>query len=158
MMSAKALAKLHPQAVPNRVRAKLWELSESVHCSIIGTCLTAGELRRAMTKVVQSDVSGFTDHDLHSQTVGLWNRPNDAAKLLQKTLDRRHEIAIKRYGKLQDESALLAAWAESCRGGEIPGAYWAVMTHPDVGHSGLRRAFGDVHRACQVTADQVDPH
>ena len=37
------------------------------------------------------------------------------------------------------------AWAEARRAGDIPGAYWAVLTHPDSGPVGLRRAFGDVH-------------
>jgi len=130
---------------PKRQRSKLWELNDSVHCSIIGTCLTTRELRRAMAKVVQSDVSVFTDHDLHAQAVGLCNGPNAAAKILQKTLDRRHEAIIKRFSRLQGEAAVLAAWAEARKEGDIPGAYWAVLTHPDVGYPGLRQAFGDVH-------------
>jgi hypothetical protein len=130
---------------PKRERSKLWELNDSVYCSIIGTCLTTRELRRAMGKVVQSDVSAFTDHDLHAQAVGLCSGPNAAAKILQKTLDRRHEAIIKRFSRLQGEAAVLAAWAEARQDGDIPGAYWAVLTHPDVGDAGLRQAFGDVH-------------
>ncbi len=130
---------------PKRERSKLWELNESVHCSVIGTCLTTRELRRAMGKVVQTDVSVFTDHDLHAQAVGLCNGANAAAKILQKTLDRRHEAIIKRFSRLQGETAVLAAWAEARKEGDIPGAYWAVLTHPDTGHTGLRQAFGDVH-------------
>ena len=57
--------------MPKRQRAKLWELNNSVHCSIIGTCLTTGELRRAMAKVTPTDVSHVSDHDLHSRAVGL---------------------------------------------------------------------------------------
>ena len=30
---------------PSRLRNKIWELGGSLHCSIIGTCLTTGELR-----------------------------------------------------------------------------------------------------------------
>ena len=40
-----------------RQRTKLWELNGSIHCSIIGTCLTTGELRRVMGKIVPGDVS-----------------------------------------------------------------------------------------------------
>jgi hypothetical protein len=120
-------------------------LSESVHCSIIGTCLTTGELRRAMGKVLQSDVSGVSDHDLHGQAVGRCNAHGMAAKLLQKTLDQRHETVIKRFARLDGEAAVLEAWAEARRAGDIPGAYWAVLTHPDTGHAALRKAFGDVH-------------
>jgi len=128
-----------------RQRAKLWELNGSVHCSVIGTCLTTAELRRAMGKVVQADVSGFSDHDLHSQAVSLCGHHNAGSKLLQKTLDGRHETVVKRFAPLQGEAAVMQAWAAARRAGDIPGAYWAVLTHPDVGHEGLRRAFGDVH-------------
>jgi len=75
-----------PLPPPRRQRSKLWELNGSVHCSIIGTCLTTGELRRAMGKATQTD-SHVPDHDLHSQAVGLCGQHNQAAKLLQKALD-----------------------------------------------------------------------
>jgi hypothetical protein len=51
---------------PRRRRAKLWELQDSFHCSIIGTCLTTGELRRVMGKATQTNVSRASDHDLHA--------------------------------------------------------------------------------------------
>jgi len=130
---------------PKRQRARLWELSESVHCSIIGTCLTTGELRRVMGKAMSADVSHLSDHDLHARAVGLCNQHNASSKLLQKALDHRHETVIKRFARLEGEAAAMQGWAEARRAGDIPGAYWAVLTHPDVGHAGMRRAFGDVH-------------
>ncbi len=132
-------------AVPKRQRTKLWELNGSVHCSIIGTCLTTSELRRAMAKVTPTDVSHVSDHDLHSRAVGLCGQHNASSKLLQKALDHRHETVIRRFARLQGEAAVMQAWAEARRAGDIPGAYWAALTHPDVGHAGLRQAFGDVH-------------
>ncbi len=130
---------------PQRQRSKLWELNDSVHCSIVGTCLTTGELRRVMGKAVQTDVSRVTDHDLHSQAVGLCSQHNASSKLLQKALDQRHETVIKRFARLLGEPAVMQAWAEARGAGDIPGAYWVVLTHPDAGHTGMRQAFGDVH-------------
>ena len=130
---------------PARQRTRLWELSDSFHCSVVGTCLTTAELRKAMARALRRDVSGLTDHELHSQAVGLCSRQGDCAKALQKALDQRHQSAISRFAKLHDEDAVMAQWAEARRAGDIPGAYWAVLTHPDVGLVGLRRAFGDVH-------------
>jgi len=52
---------------------------------------------------------------------------------------------VKRFARLQGEAAVLQGWAEARCAGDIPGAYWAVLTHPDVGRAGMRRAFGDVH-------------
>jgi hypothetical protein len=142
-MPGLAQALLAPPAA--RQRSRLWELNSSVHCSIIGTCLTTAELRQAMGKVLRQDVARQSDHELHSQAVGLCAQHNACSKLLQKTLDRRHHAVINRFAKLSGEAAVLAAWAEARREGEIPGAYWAVLSHPDTGHAGLRRAFGDVH-------------
>ncbi len=61
-------------------------------------------------------------------------------------------------------------WREAVRRGEIPGAYWATLTHPTTTPAVLREAFGDVHmlshlvgaanradirRLCQLEADKV---
>lgn len=128
-----------------RSRSKIWELNGSIHCSVIGTCLTTAELRRVMDKVLPCGGAHASDHDLHSQAVGLCSHQGAAAKLLQKALDHRHEVVIKRFSRLAGGTAILAAWAEARAAGDIPGAYWAVLTHPDSGHEVLRRAFGDVH-------------
>jgi len=92
-----------------------------------------------------ADVSRVSDHDLHSRAVGLCCQHTASSKLLHKALDQRHETVIKRFARLEGEAAVLAAWAEARCAGDIPGAYWAALTHPDVGHTGLRQAFGDVH-------------
>ena len=128
-----------------RQRTKLWELTGSVHCSVIGTCLTTAELRRAMARLAKTDIAHISDHDLHSEAVGLCGHNNLCSKLLQKTLDQRHLLVIKQFSRLQGEAAVLEKWREARQAGDIPGAYWAVLTHPDLGHTGLRQAFGDVH-------------
>jgi hypothetical protein len=130
---------------PSRARTKLWELNATVHCSIIGTCLTTAELRKLMGKIAGKDVAHFSDHDLHADGVSLCNQHNAHAKLLQKALDLRHQTVIKQFARLQTEAAVLEKWREAQRAGDIPGAYWAVLTHPETGHAGLRQAFGDVH-------------
>lgn len=129
----------------SRQRARLWELNPTVHCSVIGTCLTTTELRRTMARVLGRDLATETDHDLHSQAVGLCSKHDAAAKALHKALDRRHEAVINRFARLRGEAAILAEWAEARRAGDIPGAYWAVLTHPDSSSEVPRRAFGDVH-------------
>ncbi len=133
------------QTVPTRQRAKLWDLNGSIHCSVIGTCLTTGELRRVMAKVLQRETSQFSDHDLHAEAVGLCGQHNVCSKLLHKALDQRHQTVIKQFARLQGEAAAIEGWRDARRAGEIPGAYWAVLTHPDVGYAGMRQAFGDVH-------------
>src|SRR5437899_4814863 len=47
-------------------RTKIWELSNHLHCSIVGTCLSTGELRQVLSKAGMA-VDGASDHDLHGQ-------------------------------------------------------------------------------------------
>ena len=39
-----------PAASPQR-RKKIWEFHSNLHCSIIGTCLSTGELRQVLRKL-----------------------------------------------------------------------------------------------------------
>ena len=75
----------------------------------------------------------------------LAGRAQGGGKLIQKALDRRHEAAIKQFARAQDENALLRLWVDAVKRGDIPGAYWAVLSHPAATDAIMRQAFGDVH-------------
>ena len=151
-----ALASLPPQLVkreaalpddqedPATRRTRIWEFSQNLHCSIIGTCLSTGELRQTLTRLglAQSD---WTDHDLHHKAVSLAAKHDQAAKLLHKALDRRHKLPISQFGKARTEAELTALWRDATRRGDIPGAYWAVLTHPATTQALVRLVFGEVH-------------
>jgi hypothetical protein len=125
-------------------RRRIWDLSGHYHCSIIGTCLSASELRKLLVKLDMA-APGDNDHDLHGRGVGLAGRQDMAGKLLNKALDERHQVTIKRYGRAKTEAELRAFWQQDVRAGDIPGGYWAVMTHPLAGHDLVREVFGHVH-------------
>ena len=124
-------------------RTRIWEFDASLHCSIIGTCLTTAELRHVLDKLKIG--AAASAHELHALGVTLAGRREPGAKFLQKALDRRHHIAISRYAKAKDPAALAAMWAESLKQGDIPGAYWAILTHPLATEAIVKQAFGDVH-------------
>jgi hypothetical protein len=126
-------------------RTSIWDMHHSVHCSIIGTCLSSAELRRLMIKLDVHGADTAGDHDLHKQGVTLAGRAHGGGKLIQKALDRRHEAAIKQFAKAKDETALSEMWNDAVRRGDIPGAYWAVLSHPATTDGLMRRVFGDVH-------------
>jgi len=75
----------------------------------------------------------------------LASRANQGARYLQKALDRRHRAAVSRYAKVKHAAGLLEMWEESLRQGDIPGAYWAVLTHPAATADTVKRVFADVH-------------
>jgi hypothetical protein len=129
---------------PSTRRTKIWEFSPNLHCSIIGTCLSTEELRQTLTRLglAQND---WTDHDLHHKAVSLAAKHDQAARLLHKALDRRHKLPVSQFGKARTEAELTALWREAVKRGDIPGAYWAVLTHPATSQTLVRLAFGEVH-------------
>jgi hypothetical protein len=64
---------------------------------------------------------------------------------LQKALDRRHAHALRHFADAKDVGELRQRWNDARQAGDIPGGYWAVLTHPKTDDVLLREAFGDVH-------------
>ncbi len=77
--------------------------------------------------------------------VSLAGRLDKAARLLNKALDKRHRLAIAQFDRAKTEAEIAAAWAAARQQGEIPGAYWAALTHPAATRELTRRIFGEVH-------------
>jgi hypothetical protein len=125
-------------------RTKIWEFNTNLHCSIIGTCLSTAELRQLLKKLGVAAPEN-TDHDLHAAAVGLAGRHDKAAKLLNKALDERHRLSINQFAKAPTDEAVRLLWRDAVRRGEIPGAYWATLTHPATTRALIRDAFGEVH-------------
>ncbi len=125
-------------------RTKIWELSNHLHCSIVGTCLSTGELRQVLSKAAMT-VAGASDHDLHGQGVLLANLRDGRGKLLHKALDKRHRLVIGRFEKAKTIDEVRALWRDAVRQGDIPGAYWATLTHPAANDALIRGIFGEVH-------------
>jgi hypothetical protein len=125
-------------------RTKIWELSNHLHCSIVGTCLSTGELRQILSKAGMA-ADGASDHDLHGQGVLLANLHDGRGKLLHKALDKRHRLVIGRLEKAKTVDEVRALWREAVKQGDIPGAYWAALTHAATNDALIREIFGEVH-------------
>lgn len=134
---------LKPKAASRR--ARIWELNSHLHCSIIGTCLSAGELRRLLVRLKIAGIESADEHELHMLGVLLADRPEQGAKILQKALDRRHEVTLNRFAKAKGDGEIAALWQKAITVGDIAGAYWAVLTHPDSSDKLVQKAFGDIH-------------
>lgn len=126
-------------------RTRIWEFGTNLHCSIIGTCLSTTDLRHVLAKAKVKDAETASDHDLHCLGVMLASRREQGARFLQKTLDRCHRTAIFRCLKIKDPAGLLEFWDGALKQGDIPGAYWAVLTHPSATAELVKRVFADVH-------------
>ena len=126
-------------------RTPIWDLGTKLHCSIVGTCLSTIELRDILRKLRVTGAAEACDHDLHCMAVLIAGQRAGGAKFLQKALDRRHRRAIARYSEAKETAGLHHLWDESLKQGDIPGAYWAVLTHPLTTEEIVKRVFGDVH-------------
>jgi len=126
-------------------RRRIWEMSSHLHCSIIGTCLTTAELRQILIKMELPGVYKETDHTLHIRAVLLAGKRDLPSKLLQKALDRRHRVSIAQFSKARDVEEVSALWSNAIDKAEIPGGYWAVLTHPQSTEDLVRCVFGEVH-------------
>ena len=161
-------ALLKREAAPRRT--KIWEFNTNLHCSIIGTCLSTAELRQVLKKFGVAS-HGCSDHDLHGLAVSLAGRHDDAARQLHKALDHRHKLAVSQFARANTEDAVRTLWRDAVGRGEIPGAYWATLTHPLTSQAIMREAFGEVHmlshlvgsanradirRLCQLEAEKAE--
>jgi hypothetical protein len=126
-------------------RQRIWEISGNFHCSIIGTCLTTAELRQILVKMQVAGAHEDSDHELHSHAVLLAGRRDHASKPLQKALDRRHRSAISQFAKARIVEDLRNLWTSAVQRADIPGAYWALLTHPLATEDLGRHVFGEVH-------------
>jgi hypothetical protein len=126
-------------------RRKIWDFATHLHCSIIGTCLSTAELRHILIKVGRQGAATASEHDLHASGVLVASQRNEGAKLLHKALDRGHRVSINRFDKAKTAEAVRAVWKEAVQRGDIPGAYWAALSHPATNDVLLREIFADVH-------------
>ncbi len=140
-----SFARPEPVAPEERQRDRIWELAETLHCSIVGTCLSTADGRSLLAKLGIADARTMSEHRLHGEVVHLARRRDGGGRLLQKMLDRRHEREVRRFDKAQTVDEVRALWRESLGRGEIPGAYWAAMTHQATDWTLVQDIFGEVH-------------
>ena len=127
-------------------RRKIWEVTGGWHCSVVGTCLTLLDLRTLARKLsVKTKPDYSRDYQLHgffAQEAGIYDKPG---KLLNKLLDKRHAAAIRKTRSLKCENKLRNFWNSALETGDIPGPYWAILSHPYATQKLIESMFADVH-------------
>ena len=126
-------------------RRLLWEIWDGYHCSICGTCLSFAELGRIAAKAGIRFESDESEHEVHGHFVQLAAKGGRVAKLTHKVLDRKYRAAIERFRRAKSEAQVDELWSRALADGDVPGPYWALMTHPRSTPALMVRAFGEVH-------------
>ncbi len=129
--------------VPCNSRLSLSEIEQPFYCSIVGTCLTLDELRAMAQKLELPEAE--SDYDLHVAFIELTNSNSKVCRMVTKKLDRKFRQTIRRFNSARSEQDLVDLWKDARNEGKIPGAYWAILTHPEASALVIGQVFGDVH-------------
>ncbi len=126
-------------------RRKLWEVPHKFHCPVVGTCFDVDELRALMKKVMHLPPK-TSDFVLHTTAVGTCETRGPLSEILQKHLEKRFQLTIRRFAQAKTANALEALWREATVSGcEIPAALWATWTHPACDALLEQTVYGDIH-------------
>ena len=126
-------------------RRRLWELNKTAFCPVIGVCLPLQTLRELVEKVLRAPAPA-SDYELHCCTINECKQRSPVAERLHKALDARYALALRQAAACKTTEALAQWWALNRRAGDqLPGALWAVLTHPRCDAACAEAVLADVH-------------
>ena len=126
-------------------RTKLWDFPNQMYCGIIGTCFELPELRKICKRMKIRLNNASSDYDLHIGFVSAITDNRLIAKQLQRLLESKYKVTIRKFLKAKDKSALQKLWQEAQQSTDISAAYWACITHPYCDNEILMKVTGDIH-------------
>lgn len=126
-------------------RIRLWEITDQIHCSVIGTCASVDDLRKLAKKLRIRIAEGAVDYDIHGYFVREATTDKPFTRAFHKLMDERHQGAVRRVARTRDANDMEALWAEMRDRGQIAPGYWAFMTHSHVPSDIRNLIFGEVH-------------
>lgn len=129
---------------PGTRRRRLWDLGHHAHCPLVGVCIPIEALRRLMNKVLDSQV-GDDPYEMHINAVAECRQRSSVAEALQKHLDQRFQLVVGHATKLKSTEELAAWWLETSGGHDLPGAFWATLSHPRCTPELEYSVLGQVH-------------
>lgn len=126
-------------------RRKLWDMTPSAACPVTGVCLNFRDLYQLARKAGLS-VKDCTEYEVHAQVVGECRRRGDVAELVQRELDARYALDVKRAVQtIKTTDDLAKWWDKASRGADWAGVFWAVLTHPRCSADLESMVLGQVH-------------
>ena len=133
-----------PAASLSSRRRRIWELDGHAHCPVIGTCLPVPLLRKLAAKVLGGEAIG-SDYELHCGAVTDCKTRTRLAEAVQRALDQRFATALRASAGCKTPEALALWWRQTAAGAGLPGALWAVVTHPRCLPVVEQCVLGEVH-------------
>ncbi len=143
-----------PEAATPPARLRLWQLDPRFHCALIGTCLSLAELRRLARKLGVPPAVQRCDYEVHRTFVAIASRQEPAAKLLQRSLDRKFATELRRVARTP-AADLDRFWDASMDAGEVAGPFWALVSHSHTPPALVDRLYAEVHMLSHLSGASV---
>lgn len=109
-------------------RRRLWELSHTCHCPLVGVGLPLAYLRKLVGKMTNGRVLA-DDYEVHVGAVTECGARNRLSEALQKELERRYAPVILRFRGAKTTGQVAELWRSAVANGDVAGAFWAGLTH-----------------------------
>ncbi|MEC5161422.1 MULTISPECIES: DUF2325 domain-containing protein [unclassified Janthinobacterium] len=132
-----------PAALTSR-RRRIWELSHTCHCPLVGVGLPLGGLRKLVGKMTGGRVLA-DDYEVHVGAVTECGTRNRLSEALHKELERRYAHVVQRFRGAKSADQVAQLWQAAVAGGDVAGAFWAGLTHPRCDAELEERMCRDLH-------------
>ena len=136
-------------------RRKLWEMDSGFHCSLLGICLGIDEMRRLASRLGVAVSDRVSDYQIHHQLLQVANSSDKPGRRLHRYLDDRYAGYLKAWRSLSTEDDLRRLWNRSYQEFDLPGNYWALLTHPSLTHKLANEVAEEVHMLSHVSMGVV---
>ncbi|KPF58350.1 hypothetical protein D621_06945 [beta proteobacterium AAP51] len=124
-------------------RRRLWELPPRALEMVLGMALPHEALRRVARRVLRAEPKA-QGHALHAGLVTECRRRGPLAEALQAELERQHAATQRQAAEAGSAEALARWWQGQAGRGELPGALWAVLSHPRCTEALQQQVLGEV--------------
>jgi hypothetical protein len=124
-------------------RRRLWELPPRALDMVLGVALPHEALRRVARRVLRAEPKA-QGHELHAGLVTECRRRGPLAEALQDELERQHAAPQRQAAEADSPEALARWWQGQAGRGELPGALWAVLSHPRCTEALQQQVLGEV--------------
>ncbi|WP_374256830.1 DUF2325 domain-containing protein [Aquabacterium sp.] len=101
-------------------------------------------MRQLVTKAVGGKPLA-DDYEIHVGTVAECSARNRLSDVLQKDLEARYVLSVNHFKAAKDAQTVAAMWAEAMQKGDVPGAFWATLTHPRCDEALMEAVLRDMH-------------
>jgi hypothetical protein len=95
--------------------------------------------------------SDTPEYGIHGFFVDEAKQNSPLSKQMHRILDKKYNLAILKFSKAKSAEDIGRLWQESLDDGDVPGPYWAALTHKLLDEDVRNRIFGDVHMLSHLT-------